>query len=1122
VRRLVFALPLIVLGLLAPAAHAVEPPPTVIPFDNLSAATVVVDQYAGSGVHFGHPYAFGINRTGAPPGEGVNPSCAGEAGSPGILTVVDGGISGRSGLLACGNAEFSAGYDEAMMFDYWRRAVSFKVMARPYSSETGPAQPLTVRLLDKNGELLERHDYSLAAGHVETLSYTRGASEIAYVEWSGDGRLLIDNIEAPNDASPPPAAYRVSLTSPSLGLVEGETGTVPIKVIRFNGSTGAVPLSVSPLPGGIKAALVEPNPIGGTAPGVLKVTAGGPASGERQVTVTPAAGAPGSAGTATNSGVTLAVQLEPALVIDTDIAQAQRAIAVPGCGPVETRRGVTVRGEYFGIPPVEVTRLSGPVEIGEHDKYFSPLGKGHYDIGFKLSEPLGAVGDSDIRLKLLPPSSVSPASADIHVFAQPVRIEAVSPAAISLKRPYPGGEQAVLVGSFPRGCNLDFKDGLGNVLKVIASGISGGSDTRTVELASDTTSGPITAVAHDVAGQPTLATSPPLEVRELRNTSALPVPNSGAAAGAADFSWSDFIRVFGNDDSDACSLFGCFRDPFAVEYWGTIQDKLRENPGLCFGYSTMARRFASGAAHASEYQPGATRAWQIANVTEGTAIKNEVLRWQVSQQDTGWRDFFTGLPGGIFAAGFRTKLEEGIRAHGTMYVTIRKGDEGHAMVAYGIRNTPDGYDILTYNPNFPYEAGDLASKGTRDALLDNSAIKVTNTDTWSGGIYQDGKWWTGDMSSINAFDNEPPEDASMPGSWAATAVFGLLAADHGNPPPSPQISSISVGGDEALKADGTAKKGSGVISQVLPSGVRPDVRYRLPRGRPVRLTVHGAAKGGYGESTIGNGVVASVDAAQTARGQDDTLTVNSGSPQIGFAGGGGAEEATLSLMARVNGGAHSSSATAVEPTRMAEVTLGAGAKRADTIALTGGEQTLELGHVGKATTAAVTLGATGADGPDSVVLAPLHIGAGQRLELRPASWGDLSQGVSYIVRNRHGAIVRKGHAHAKQSKLVGIASHLSLKTKRAHGGSRVIVSGRVRKPGAAPLLVVSVQALRHGHQVAGGIASLRGVKQVGHGRFSVPVKLGKLPHGVVLRATATLSDESVNFASAHATGQGSY
>ena len=69
-------------------------------------------------------------------------------------------------------------------------------------------------------------------------------------------------------------------------MPEQGTAQTKISIRRINGSTGPVTLAVNGLPGGIAATKIDPNPATGTDPPMLSITAGGPASGDRQLTIT--------------------------------------------------------------------------------------------------------------------------------------------------------------------------------------------------------------------------------------------------------------------------------------------------------------------------------------------------------------------------------------------------------------------------------------------------------------------------------------------------------------------------------------------------------------------------------------------------------------------------------------------------------------------------------------------------------------------------------------------------------------------------------------------------------------------------------------------------------------------
>lgn len=174
--------------------------------------------------------------------------------------------------------------------------------------------------------------------------------------------------------------------------------------------------------------------------------------------------------------------------------------------------------------------------------------------------------------------------------------------------------------------------------------------------------------------------------------------------------------------------------------------------------------------------------------------------------------------------------------------------------------------------------------------------------------------------------------------------------------------------------------------------------------------------------------------------------------------------------------------------------------------LTGG--VLRLAHDGPATRASVTLGATGAGTPGSVELAPLKVGRGQKLELKPRSWSDLGRGVRFTVRSKSGRVVRRGNARLRPSHKVKLGA---VKAKRK--GKRVVVSGRIAKPGSAPMISAVATVVRRGKTLSRRAAVKRG-KKVRRGHFSLPVKLGKVPRGARVEVEVLLIDESPGLATA--------
>jgi hypothetical protein len=160
----------------------------------------------------------------------------------------------------------------------------------------------------------------------------------------------------------------------------------------------------------------------------------------------------------------------------------------------------------------------------------------------------------------------------------------------------------------------------------------------------------------------------------------------------------------------------------------------------------------------------------------------------------------------------------------------------------------------------------------------------------------------------------------------------------------------------------------------------------------------------------------------------------------------------------------------------------------------------------------VSLTSVGDGLPTGATTAPLRYGAGERLELRPKSWKDLARGVRLTVRNRSGRVIRRGMAPLKatRSAIGGVAARVS----RSRGNTRVTVTGRVTRRGAAPVLGATAQVMIGG-RVVKTVASkaLRGAA-ARSARFSLPVSLGKVKRRARVRVTVQLLDEAAGLAGA--------
>jgi hypothetical protein len=249
---------------------------------------------------------------------------------------------------------------------------------------------------------------------------------------------------------------------------------------------------------------------------------------------------------------------------------------------------------------------------------------------------------------------------------------------------------------------------------------------------------------------------------------------------------------------------------------------------------------------------------------------------------------------------------------------------------------------------------------------------------------------------------------------------------------------------------------------------------------------------------LAGGAHASVRGADTKPGQVDHVTLRPGQASLRFATGASSASVTYDLVA-----------TAGKATRTASVAMTAREGAEDDTELSGG--VLRIAHDGPATKATVTLGSVGAGLPGSVQTAPLSVGRGQRLELKPRSWGKLDSGVRYAVRSKSGKVLRSGTVKLPTSTKVAVAS---VKAKR--NGKKLTVTGRVTKRGSSPLLVASTTVVKGGKTLRRKTATLRGAK-VKMGRFSLPVTVGTVPPGARVRVEVLLLDEAAGLATARRT-----
>jgi len=1102
---------LAVLALLLGATRAAAAQPdTTVDFERVPNGTAVTTQYVSpEGVEFGDPTEFGLPAFGL--------SCG--------VTARSGGIAGRSGQMACqagggGDVTNPTLYNAAFEFRETRRKVGFQL--RNTTPDSDGRESATVRFYGPAGQsqLLNEQTITFPSASTtrdvswEITGSTRIASvwvkSVDSIERLKDDNppVYIDNIYAAKDDVPPDPQFALALQTPSVSLYEGSTANATLSIRRFNGSTGAVNLGLTGgFPAGVTGVQFTPPTVTGRDPVIMKISAGLPFSGSRQLSVH-ATGASPDAGTAANGDLIQTVVGQPALTIGNQGA----ATLVRGCGSQTVQDAFTVRGGFTGDVRVGPTgTITGPASIAVPTPHVSVGGNGTYPFTLLLGpdgSPASPGNGGTYSVRATPNDGVSDGTTVTanrsYTITDMSADSATSPSGGAIARPLKKlGPQAVVTGSFPRQCEIEFVDQHDQVWPIVdrhTVEVGGRArDQITLQVPLLSTSGPLTVKS--VKTGKALTATPPLDIIDFRNVNGSAAANSDMNAGAPDYNWEDFRRTFGNDDVDRCFLGMCGRDSVAENYHQKYLADVKGYNGLCAGFVFMAMRFSGFhgvVQRPSDYEPGRKRAWQISNFADGTLWKRDLVRWYVAQDDASFskaRDEAIARS----ADAERNLLRKVINSGSVAYVSIKhleddKTTSGHAVIAYAIdENVPARPGevapvtlVRLYDPNLPY--------GTKDEKTPNSAtsaedaatfrdlrtIRIDANGAWSGANFP----WSGTNSQLGVIDAIPSDNATLP-----TKSF-LIVFTVDSKAATPKLVDLEYDGKDALTPQGQPKAGSGVTTEPLDTGGPAEPRYGLKPGHTYTATFRGTGKSKYVQGQYARHAVATVETT-TKKGQVDKLTLKPRSPVISFSTG--AAKARVEYKLAENAG---------RAGRGAVIATTAAKGHKDKASLGGGGITLN--HSGPATTATLTLSSTGEGLPVTVTTTPIRVGAGQQLKVNPKRWSDLGAGAKYTIRSPKGKVIRHGRVRLRKSRTV------SLKRVKARlKGRTVTVSGRIGKTGKSPALVAEAVFTRHGKVVARKGGTVRG-KKAKSKRFKLRIRLPRAPEGARGQATVMLTDEATD------------
>ncbi|HEV7494470.1 hypothetical protein [Baekduia sp.] len=984
------ALLLAVVLLVPAAARAAD---TTITFDGLPEGSAITNQYAAQGVLFGDAAAFGFGEL----YDGCSPNAPAAR-------------SGTASLGFCGGAAEFPNYASMGAFSSFRSKVSMKVISGNGADDL--TEDVTLRVYDVRRNQIATASVPISAAG-RTLSISLGTPQIAFFTLQRDGIYptspRFDDFTFDNPPVPPDPHIAIGIDNGGYArLRQGGTADVTVRILRFNGSNGNVNLSADGLPGDVSAAFT-PNPAGGSSfltTATLKLTAQSYASAGHftpTVTANPAASAGDSADSAG-----FAVDVVPPFRLS-----AQSTASVSPCTPTSMPFALEVEPGYTDPIDISITHSSGTVDATLPAR-FTP-GFSDPIKTLALSAAPGTGKSADDRLTITASSGSFTRVATIDVDRNAGALDGVKVAVVADVNAGPVvaprlGQPGTYLRVLGRGLCPDSRIffGPGDSKGAPLENRAADGRSANVRVPFTATDGNPTLSNPDSDGHSagTITFGRALTVATYRNTMGFSFANFKSDGP----NWGDIVRLYGKDQTtievDPCGAvtFGIadcgvstgIPRPEVAIYYAAVAGYGEK--GNCYGLDLASYRLWASKRSMADFAPaGATWPFQL----DGPSGAAGELRYYVRQMMLAQSASETMLiraasvgrqsPGTLFQA-IQGALDKG---HPAM-MSLRQGDSGHAVLAYGLTPTPNGYDIETYNPNSPHMPTEDANSGTHDGALEKSRIHVNINGTWSFP----GLSWSGGFDKIGAYDIDAIPQNLSPPTGVADVLIAIMYPD------ATAISEVT---------DAAGKPIPGAVQLASETGDEPGpLTDVIPRGHTLRAPL----KGGGGTLAL-FGRNHAFQLAGTAK----TLTMDAGGTTIGAQGA--AKGLTLTTTS-TSGGA----------TRAATARYAAG-----------GDAAIGLGAGGALTVrgsgaVALTLGQVAKRGTGSLTLNGLRLRRGETATVRPGSWSKAGS-ARVSVRGKGGAL-RRLTLRTKAGGGATVVRSLKLKAR----GAQITATAKLRLPAA--------------------------------------------------------------------------
>lgn len=333
---------------------------------------------------------------------------------------------------------------------------------------------------------------------------------------------------------------------------------------------------------------------------------------------------------------------------------------------------------------------------------------------------------------------------------------------------------------------------------------------------------------------------------------------------------ADEVRRFFGDQVCGSMMGGCALTPPAQEWLNTQNKSLYD--GLCEGFAVLSNLLYIGAngMKASDFQAGASAAFDL-NVADNGKLQRELAYWFTSQT-------LITRPPMLTPAELGMQLMDALSmppsAGLPTIAFFKKGfKDGHAMNAYAINQTGDGYSVKVYDNNYPNMERTLEINTKADTWTYNGA---TTADTQRDLYIGDSASKTIGLvpTSLRLAKFSCPFCGDMTPGTVASGTRELRLNSLGG------HLIISDTSGRAMQYDGSNIVNNipgGEVVPLLPGTLgRPDIEplYRVPGGSDLTVTLDGTALTAASQSTvslIGPGYTLDVEDVNLNPGQKDTI-----------------------------------------------------------------------------------------------------------------------------------------------------------------------------------------------------------------------------------------------------------